>query len=492
MTQKFEVVIFSDASLNDGDMEGQMADKIFELPAKSAGPYRIATELRNHGFSCQIVHLCFYFTKDELEYVCQKYITDETIIVGISTTFWNIQDNQRKKDLLKCILTNQKKSKNARLVVGGTLSAYYKDAIKPDASFDGFAESDFLKYALSLKNKSYKKKFEFTESYIEYKENDYVDYQESKVIEIARGCIFKCNFCSYPLNGKKKLDYIKSKETLTQELTYNFEKYGITNYTLSDDTFNDSTEKLEFLHKIFTSLPFKIKFVCYLRLDLINAHREQIKILKEMGLIGAFFGIETFNHEAGKHIGKGLHPEKNKQLLYDLKKYYWNDDVNITIGLISGLPYETMQSHIETLNYISNDKECLVDRIRPSSLNIPNPLLDKYPYKSEFQINALKYGFYWSNPRSNNWKNANFEIKSREQAMTMAKEIYQVCESRLLVYRGNFSLPLIANISKYNPTPYDIDDLRFMNINNYVSWYLSNKKSMINSYVTNYKSKILS
>lgn len=492
MIDKFEVVIFSDASLNDGDNEGQMADVIFELPAKSAGPYRIATELRNYGFTCQIVHLCFYFTKEEIEHVCQKYISDSTLIVGLSTTFWNLQDNNRKKELLKIILNNAKKNKNAKLVVGGTLSQYYADAINPDASFNGFAESDFLQYALSLKKRSSTKKFEFTDSYIEYKENDFVDFQESKVIEIARGCIFKCSFCSYPLNGKQKLDYIKSKETLTQELIYNYEKYGITTYTLSDDTFNDSTEKLEFLHKIFTSLPFKIKFVCYLRLDLINAHREQINILQEMGLIGAFFGIETFNHDAGKHIGKGLHPEKNKQLLYDLKKYYWKDDINITIGLISGLPYETKKSHIETLNYISNEQECLVDRIRPSSLNIPNPLLDKYPYKSEFQINAIKYGFYWPNSRSNDWKNLNFEIKSRDQANAMAKEIYQVSKSRLLVYRGNFSLPLVANISKYNETSLSIDDIRFMDIKDYVPWYLLNRPHMINSYVSNYKSKLLS
>jgi radical SAM superfamily enzyme YgiQ (UPF0313 family) len=26
-------------------------------------------------------------------------------------------------------------------------------------------------------------------------------------IEIARGCIFKCKFCSYPLNGKQNLDF---------------------------------------------------------------------------------------------------------------------------------------------------------------------------------------------------------------------------------------------------------------------------------------------
>lgn len=491
MTIEYEVIIFSDASLNDGDSEGHRADYTFELPAKSAGPYRIATELRNNGFTCQIIHLCFYFTEEELESVCNKFITNKTLIVGLSTTFWTIQNDQRKKSLLRIIIANTKKRKNTKLVIGGTLSADFADILKPDKYFIGFAEQEFLNYASGLKNNTKCNTFNFTNSFIEYKNNDYLDFGESKVIETARGCIFKCNFCSYPLNGKKKLDYIKNAEILKNELISNYENYGITTYTLSDDTFNDSTDKLIYLHGIFNSLPFKIKFVCYLRLDLINSHREQIDILKEMGLIGAFFGIETFNHESGKHIGKGLHPDKTKQLLYDLKKIHWKNDVNVTIGLISGLPYETTESHNRTLDYIANERECIVDRIRPSGLAIPNPLIDKYPYKSQFQINAMKYGFYWPDPQSHNWKNIRFDVKSKEQSLVMAKEIYEVCKSRLLIYRGNFSLPLVANISKYFDPLYDLDHIRFMNINNYVSWYLSNRQQMITEYVTNYKKNIL-
>ena len=111
---------------------------------------------------------------------------------------------------------------------------------------------------------------------------------ETLPIEVSRGCIFKCKFCAFPLNGKSKLDYLRDPILIKEELQYNYEKYGTTHYFLSDDTFNDSTTKVEQIHKVVTSLPFKIKFTTYLRLDLLHAHQEQISMLEEMGLASPF------------------------------------------------------------------------------------------------------------------------------------------------------------------------------------------------------------
>ena len=91
----------------------------------------------------------------------------------------------------------------------------------------------------------------------------------------------------------------------------NYEKYGITKYYYGDDTHNDSMHKLEFLYnEIYSKLPFKIEFATYLRLDLLAAHPESISLLKESGLVGTFFGIETFNHASNKSVGKGATEEK--------------------------------------------------------------------------------------------------------------------------------------------------------------------------------------
>ncbi len=489
-----DVVIFSDTSLQDSDYHAT-GDIIFELPTKSAGPYRIASEARKHGYTCQVVNLCFYFSEDEIERLCEKFITKDTLVVGLSTTFWfHAPDNRdRRVGIIKRILNYTKRFSNAKLVIGGTMSGTYSEKVKADKSFDGFSEDSFVEYLKTLKAPTIQAEgFDFNKSMITYTPNDCVDFGESKVMEVARGCIFKCSFCAYPLNGKKKLDYIKYSDVLEAELLHNYENYGITTYTLSDDTFNDSTEKLISLHKVFTSLPFKIKFVTYLRLDLLNAHREQIDILKEMGLAGAFFGVETFNHNAGKYIGKGLQPDKSKALLYDLKATHWKDDVNITIGLISGLPFETQQTHRETVDWIKNPAECNIDRVRSGPLSVLNPLLNKYTYNSEFQDNALKYGFYWPNPQSHDWKNLSHEIKTYAMARDMSNEIYAAAKDSKKHMKGNFGLPLYANLAKYDTNPKSFLDLLHMDSATFITWAETNRKAMSQKYIENYKKTILS
>jgi hypothetical protein len=513
----YDVVLFADSSLTDNEEawnnKERFGDIIFEIPTKSAGPYRIASEVRKQGYTCQIVHLCFYFSLEEIQELCKKFIGPNTLAVGLSTTFWNLNTKKvdHRRDVLKSIFSHCRKFQDIKVVLGGTMSGYYAGRFRADASFGGFSEGVFIKYLNALKNKTelpapnrysitntpeydYDKPadFNFNHSQIRYEDNDCVIQGESKVIEIARGCIFNCDFCSFPLNGKKKLDYIKDEETLRSEFIENYEKFGIQNYTLSDDTFNDSTYKLEYMHKILTTLPFKVRFVCYLRLDLLHAHREQISLLKEMGLVGAFFGVETFNHASGKAIGKGLDPLKQKELLYDLKKHHWKNDVNVTLGMISGLPFETMKSHQETIDWILNEEECLIDRIRPAPLVVINPLLNTTPYNSQFQINASKHGFYWPDKTSNAWKNMLHEVKSFQQATDMSQEIYKAARSRNLTYQGNFLLPLISNISKYDVDPKTLEDLVKMDKVSYTSWYLENRQRLITAYVEDYKKMIMS
>lgn len=510
-----QVVIFADASLNDNETlwnNSQRADIMYGQPAKSAGPYRIANEVRNKGYTCQIVNLLMHFTSDELVKVCDKFIGNDTIIVGLSTTFWdNPLLRERRREFLKIIIGHLRSKSSAKLVLGGTMALTYAENLKADACFTGFSEGSFNKYIDSLTSNlplspsfvtqtgtnvyEFKKDnndFDFNSSVIEYNESDCLDHGESTVIEITRGCIFKCDFCAYPLNGKKKMDYIKYESVLRDELVRNYDNNGITNYTFSDDTFNDSPYKVEMLHKLFTSLPFKIKFSSYLRLDLLAAHRQEIDQLKEMGLIGAFFGIESLNYESAKSIGKGMHPDKAKKLMYDLKAKHWKDDVNVTIGLISGLPYETMESHKNTIDWILNEKECLVDRVRPAALAVMNPLIDKFAFKSEFQLNASKYGYYWPDPKSHSWKNMFHPVKTREQAFEMAKEIYAAAESTYKNTKGNFMLMLASNIAKYDATPKSLDDLCKMTNKEFTLWYRKNHSTLAAKYIENYKSKILS
>jgi radical SAM superfamily enzyme YgiQ (UPF0313 family) len=133
----------------------------------------------------------------------------------------------------------------------------------------------------------------------------------------------------------------------------NYEKFGTTGYMISDDTYNDSPEKINELCKMYKTLPFDLRFSSYARLDLMIAHPHTQDILYESGMRSVFFGIETFNQTAGKFIGKGMDPDKVKRGLLDFREKY--PDVLIYASMIAGLPGETIDDLEESFRFLTED-----------------------------------------------------------------------------------------------------------------------------------------
>jgi radical SAM superfamily enzyme YgiQ (UPF0313 family) len=200
---------------------------------------------------------------------------------------------------------------------------------------------------------------------------------------------------------------------IKDELYHNYEKYGTTNYFLCDDTFNDSTVKIEQLHKAITSLPFKIKFTTYLRLDLLYAHKTQIAMLQEMGLASPFFGIESFNQKSASVIGKGMNVDKAKDFLLELYHDHWKEQIPITCSFIIGLPHETKETAQLTYEWVK--------RSPINAVFFPLALTSKTFYKSEFNTNYADYG-YDLDLDTGHWENENFNYTDANQLAEMYNE----------------------------------------------------------------------
>lgn len=357
---------------------------------RSAGAYRLATEIRKYGYTCQVIDLFTFFTEEEFNIIIDKYVGSDTLCVGFSTTFLSRITNTifETPELSICehILErnsnsiNRKYNKNicgfselafkkiyqliklknekVDIIIGGanTHMIHYEliEELKLKI-IQGYAENEFIKYILEKSdNQLNVPDFDFNFSKILWQPEDHIFPSESLPIEIARGCIFKCKFCSYPLNGKKKFDYIKDVEILREEFLRNYEMFGTTNYIFCDDTFNDSTYKLELLRdRVISKLPFKIKASSYIRLDLLNAHREQVELLNEIGLHYLSCGIESLNNKTQKYIGKNLPKDKMIDILSYIKNNY--PALEVTGLFIFGLPYETKESINEMHKWIIND-----------------------------------------------------------------------------------------------------------------------------------------
>lgn len=374
------------------------SDRIETFPGhifrRTAGPYKIASELRSNGYSTKVISLCSYLTLNGYRKIAEKYCTKNTKAICFSTTFLNplnndyikklensneeyiidilnygINDNIRSTEINyyfcypeyffdKIVEIFKEINPEIKVIFGGTK---YLNSNKFIQNI-GVGEENILQILNSSTNKTYYGKNDiynstkFKNSSIQWIHDDYIIPNEWLFLETARGCAFKCSYCTYEHRGR--LDFTRTPESLKKEILRNYELFGTTGYWLTDDLYNDSKDKVQMFHEMFGTLPFKIEFMSYLRLDLLWDNPKMADILISDGLRACSFGIETLNDRSGKAVGKGLGKKRILETLEMLKKS-WGNDVIKHANWIVGLPFEDKHSIRETFTFVQERTDLL-------------------------------------------------------------------------------------------------------------------------------------
>lgn len=433
--------------------------------ARYAGTYSVASQLRTHGYVVQVVDFFTDYTTNELKEIIRKFVSKKTLWIGLSNTFlvdgtiwWDRSQwkpdmsdpngEQIRLDLARHVgrddwpelvqLARQLNS-NIKIAVGGvkTVKHWVDDEWRRQGYFDyrmvGQGETSALNLTLMLENnrtppqKIIKLPYnDFPLSQMNYIESDLVFPNESLPMEIARGCIFKCAYCAFDLNGKKLWEFNRQPKIVKDNLQEAHDRYGSTSFMFCDDTYNDSPDKVKRFHKEFQKLNFDLKWSSYARLDLIISHWDTAKMLYESGARSIFFGVETLNHATGKRIGKGMDPEKIKDGMYRLKEEW--PDVLITWGMIIGLPLEDEQTLRKNFEWFLRE-DCPVDAVSfwPLVIEPDNPFGDDNDHNSKMGNNPMYYGYNIRNDGSwesdlMDWKRAG-ELASEFRERFKAKKI---------------------------------------------------------------------
>lgn len=243
----------------------------------------------------------------------------------------------------------------------------------------------------------------FRTSKILWNHNDFVTPDSVLPLEISRGCAFNCAYCSY--DRKSMFDTYKDPEILRQELIYNYEKFGVTQYMLIDDLYNDSKKKVRELYdRVWSRLPFKPEWSGYMRLDLLWNDPESAEIIKASGARLGSFGIETLHEKAGRSVGKGLGRRRIIESLEHLKKT-WGNDVLVSAYFIAGLPHEPLDSIKESMEWsITTDLLYSADW-KPLWVTPPDHMAILDPSKThQISNDNEKYGIRWVTPSI--WENS--------------------------------------------------------------------------------------
>jgi hypothetical protein len=222
---------------------------------------------------------------------------------------------------------------------------------------------------------------------------DYLEPYEWLTVEFSRGCKFSCAFCNFPILGVKE-DTSRSAESFEYEMLYNYDNFGISRYYVADETFNDRVEKIAKFADVVERLNFDPFFSGFIRADLLHT-KGMIEELARMNFGGQYYGVETFNKKSGQVIGKGMDPNKVKQLILDTKDYFkqQNKPYRGTISLIVGLPYSVEQEWYDNMAWLKANwiTESLV--IFPLIVeNLDNGREKDHTNVSKFAKNLQKYG----------------------------------------------------------------------------------------------------
>jgi radical SAM superfamily enzyme YgiQ (UPF0313 family) len=438
---KYDAIIFTDSS---------STQRIRPL-----GAYVISNTLREHGYTCLVIDFFTRINQQKLMNFLEKFIGENTLFVGYSSSL--LTSNSKRHQYLGVdtehfIKLNEKiKQLNpkTKIVFGGGYTPMFSqyclrsgDNLGVDYLMHGYSENmilDFVDRCRTGKTQKFSKKnhglyeidydykgdsFKFCDKKHVWHDDDFIFQNESLPLELSRGCIFKCKFCAYPLLGKNKNDltYLKTEENILEEILTNYDRFKTTNYQIIDDTFNERTDKLETLLKVRDKSKLDLTFVGYNRLDLIHRFPEQIDLFKDLNFSGHFFGIETFNYESSKIVGKGLKEKDATETLHKIKDRF-NNKVNITAGFIVGLPKETRETFSSWfLRVIDNDYP--IDSFIMSALF----LSETTHTKSEFFSDPAKYGYSFERRQVGNlyeasvWKNDQW---SQKECMDIVKDAYQ-------------------------------------------------------------------
>ena len=430
------------------------------------GPYAVAFALESQGIETVVVD--YISLKENLLDYLRNLITKDTVAIGISSTFmtptftrsewhdFNSLTIQLERYSSSPLLYRQmsrfsdwlnalrdiliSKSANGKIIVGGAKTQFLlnfssSDLKAIDYFIWGAADTVIVDVINQLSQNTEPKFLEVNGHKVidtlnfylakkscppfKWKDNWAVQKHEALPIEISRGCIFNCKFCHYD----KKESFRKDLNTLRTEILDNYERFGVTNYHFCDDCFNDGRQKVEDVCRMIMELPFKIEWISYGRFDVAVKFPHTVELMIKSGAKGIHWGVESLNAKVALNAGKGTPPDKVKKFLLDFKKNY-GDQCYSHGSFIMGLPGETAESQIETIDWVVDNPS--LDFITVGPLKI-------FPYKNSFDGQAMDFSDYSRTPEKFGFSKITFDPPNWEHSTmnrTQAIEFAEIFNRR--------------------------------------------------------------
>ncbi len=158
----------------------------------------------------------------------------------------------------------------------------------------------------------------------------------SPMIMSARGCPYKCTFCSSCLMFTRKVRR-RSVQNVIEEIRKLHYEYGANAVYFFDDTFNVKNEWVKEFCEALKQEPYKLTWGCQVRVNLVS--EEQASMMKEAGCVQVDIGVESGSPKVLKAIQKGETVEQIKKAFAVLHRV----GISPMATFLVGCPEETME-----------------------------------------------------------------------------------------------------------------------------------------------------
>jgi radical SAM superfamily enzyme YgiQ (UPF0313 family) len=149
-----------------------------------------------------------------------------------------------------------------------------------------------------------------------YSDHYYINFRKPlALMETARGCPFKCNFCSV-WKFHESTFREKSPERVVREL----QQIEAPNIFITDDIFWMNVRRGEEMAKQIKAAGIKKFFTVQTRTDIICKFPQLIEMWKDCGSLAIFLGLESVTDEGLKAVNKKNTADNNIQAINILKE----------------------------------------------------------------------------------------------------------------------------------------------------------------------------
>lgn len=250
----------------------------------------------------------------------------------------------------------------------------------------------------------------------------FMDYPTG-VIQSARGCPYKCNYCVHSFGTKLT---VLTPENVMEHILFLKNTHGIKSLRFIDDTFTAIPSRVIKLCKLMIEADMNLPWTCLSRADTLD--EEMLHWMKKAGCIRLNIGIESGSQKVLDFLDKGLNVTDALHAMQSARKI----GLEILGFFITGAPNETDEDIQLSIQFAKKTCDFIVVdylKVYPGT-----PLFDKisnkvnfslYPYINEFKDpqhnamaaakrSAMYRGFYFS---------SNFLLRSPKHILKSAPHL---------------------------------------------------------------------